>query len=171
MFKMIHIETANGKTIYPTLCSCTASCMGMQSCVLCFLESRHTTQMGSWSSIQKSLSFSPCRLQSTSDPSKKFWLLSFKTASHRFFRARLQSGLPIENTSLQTGHSWNPLSLQHSCRQALQKLWLHDRRTGSLKMFKHTGQERSSSGRDTLEAIFSVTLIMPHCKESVHFHF
>ncbi|CDQ90427.1 unnamed protein product [Oncorhynchus mykiss] len=55
-----------------------------------------------------------------------------------------------------TGHSQDVFCFQYSSRQALQKLWLHNRTTGSLKMSQHTGQEKSTSERETLEA-------MAHC--------
>lgn len=35
-------------------------------------------------------------------------------------------------------------SIHHLCRQALQKLWLQDGTTGSLKISWQTGQDRSS---------------------------
>ena len=60
----------------------------------------------------------------------------------------------FEDFLLQSGQSLICLSAQQLCRQSLQKLWLHDRMTGSLKTSMHTGQQRSSSN---LEAILSLS--------------
>lgn len=177
MFHSLSIDVSHifYQNLSPTLWSCTASSTGMQSWSLCFLETWHTKQMGSLSSRQNSLSFSLCRLQSTLDPVvglfRSVCLLSRK-ASHRFFRDRFVRGWSIEDFLLQTGHSWDSLSFQHSFRQAWQKLWLHDNMTGSLKMSRHTVQEKSSSGRDELEAIFSHGVTpCPGMRSESYFHF
>ena len=127
--------------------------MGRNWCPECFLEAWHTTHMGCLSSRQNSLSLSPCRLQSTSDPPEALWLFSFRKDSHKFLKDKFSGGLSNEDCLLQTGHSLDFFSLQNFWRQSLQKLWLHKRRTGSLKMSKQTGQVKSSSGRELLDAI------------------
>lgn len=156
----------------PTLQSFAASSMAMQSWPLCFLESWHTEQIACSSFRQKSMSFSQCRRQNTSDPAEALWFLSCQTASHRFFRQevfrdRLLGGSYFEDLLLQTGHSWDPLSFQNSCRRVWQKLWQNDMATGSLKMSQHTGQEKSSMGRDTLQAIFTLASLLQKGKQSL----
>lgn len=136
--------------IFLTLQSSTASSIGENSWVLCSLEDWQTTQMGCLSTRQKSFNFSPCRLQFiTSSSNVELCLLSCKRASQTFFRAKLVGGLDLEALFLHTGHSRNPES-QQLFRQLLQKLWLHDSKTGSLKMSQHTGHVRSSSGIDMI---------------------
>lgn len=131
-----------------TLQSSSASSIGEQSWVLCSLDNWHTTQMGCLSLRQKSFSFSPWRMQFIlSSPSTELSLLTWRTASQTFFSAKLHGGLHFEAFFLQTGHSRIPVS-QQCLRQPLQKLWLHDNRTGSVKMSQHTGHVRSSSGSD-----------------------
>ena len=142
-----------------TLFSSAASWTGSISCFPCFLEVWQTRQTGIWSSKQKSLSFSLCRLQSTSDPALALWLLSFKNVSQVFLRDRLQGGLLLEDLLLQSGHSWDPFWSQYCCRQTLQKLWLQLRTTGSLKISVHTVQERSSSRREDPDAILSPSVL------------
>lgn len=132
-----------------TLQSCTASSMGEQLCVLCSLEVPHTTQMGRWSSRQNSFSLSPCRLQLSFSSRREFCLLTCRTASQTFFRAKFEGTLDFETFFLHTGHSRRPDSQQHF-RQCRQKLWLHGSKTGSEKMSQHTGQVRSSSGSDII---------------------
>lgn len=124
-----------------TLFSLTASLTGQNLWLLCVLESRHTKHTGCWSSRQKSLSFSLWRWQTDEDLS----LLSCKKLSHRFFRTRFNGGSSLEDLLLQTGQSLDPLFSQNVWIQSLQKLWLQDNTTGSLKTSQHTGQEKSSS--------------------------
>jgi len=126
--------------------------MGLNLWLSCFCELIHTTHTGCLSSRQKSLSFSLCKLQISSDPDERLTFLSFRNDSHKFFSTRLFEGSCLDNF-LQTGHSWVSLVLQNCWIHSLQKLWLHVRRTGVLKISWHTGQEKSSSDR---EAIFSV---------------
>lgn len=131
-----------------TLWFCTTSSSGLW---LCCLVSCHTKQTGCLSS---SSSVFPCRLQSTElILLVDFWLsiCDCEKASHRLFRERLGGYQSLEHFLLQTGHSQDSLCFQFPRRQVLQKLWPHDTRTGSLKMSQHTGQERSSSGRHTLD--------------------
>lgn len=94
-----------------------------------------------------------CRTPQT--PLKLSDSFSFQKASHRFFTDGLLGGSNFEDLLLQTGHSWDPHSFQNPRRQVLQKLWQHDMATGSLKMSQHTGQEKSSMGRDTFASHFS----------------
>lgn len=68
----------------------------------------------------------------------------------------------MEDTVLQMGHSRAPRSCQKVCRQLLQMLWEQDRRKGSLKISQHTGQEKSSSVREGLEAMLSHVEIVEH---------
>lgn len=76
--------------------------------------------MGCLSSRQKSLSLSPCRLQSTLDRAEALRLLSCKKTSHRLFRAVLGRGNSYNKVLfLQTGNSRDSLYFQHSCRQTL----------------------------------------------------
>ena len=150
--------------VYAYICSLTlwasaASLTGTQLCFLCFCESRQIRQMSCWSSWQKSLSFSPCRLQSSSDAESALWLLSCLKASDRFLSARLRGGSPIGKISLQTGHVCCVLFLHQSRRQDLQKLWPHSKRTGSVKISQHTGQVHSTSDDD--DALADILLIYP----------
>lgn len=101
-------------------------------------------------------------LSPTSDPAKAFRLLSCKKASHRFLKARFIGG-SIEELPLKTGHSGDSFPLHHRSRQALQTLCLQNRMTGSWNM----SQDRSSSGRDDLKAIFSHNVSSP--KDYFHF--
>lgn len=134
-----------------TLESSTASSIGEQSWVLCSLEDWHTTQMGCLSTRQKSFNFSPCRVQLVlSSSSSELCLLTCKTASQTFFRAKLEGTVDLEALFLHTGHSRDPLLSQQRFRQPLQKLWLHDSKTGSVKMSQHIGHVRSSSGSDMI---------------------
>lgn len=107
--------------------------------------------MGCLSTRQKSFSFSPCRLQFIFSSSRELCLLTCITASQTFFRAKLEGALDLEVFFLHTGHSRNPVS-QQRFRQLLQKLWLHDSKTGSVKMSQHIGHVRSSSGSDMIIA-------------------
>ena len=129
--------------------------MGLNVWLTCFCESLHTKHTGCLSSRQKSLSFSLCELQISSDPDERLSFLSFRNDSHKFLNARLNGGGFLEDLLLQTGHSWDPLVLQNCWRHSLQKLWLHDKTTGALKISQHTGQE-SSSAETFSEAIFTV---------------
>ncbi len=130
--------------------------MGLNVWLSCFCESLHTKHTGCLSSRQKSLSFSLCKLQISSDPDECLSFLSFRNDSHKFFSTRLHGGSWLDNL-LQTGHSWVSLVLQNCWRHSLQKLWLHDKTTGSLKISQHMGQE--SSSEDTFsEAIFTISL-------------
>lgn len=130
-----------------TLQSAAASSVGEQSWPLCILEVWHTTQMGSWSVKQKSFSFSPCFQHKLLDPDALLWPFPCWKASHRFLRARLERGLFLDALLLQTGQLQETALSQKRSKQRLQKLWLHGKRTGSLKISQHTGQERSSMGR------------------------
>lgn len=132
-----------------TLQSCTASSTGEHSWVLCSLEAWHTTQMGSLSTRQKSFSFSSCRWQFVFSSSSELCLRTSITASQTFLRAKLEGALDLEGFFLHTGHSRNPFS-QQCFTQLLQKLWLHDSKTGSVKISQHTGHVRSSSGSDMI---------------------
>lgn len=142
--------------------------MGTKLCFLCFFASLQITQMSCLSSWQKSLSFSLCRLQSSLDPAAALWLLSRLKVSDRFLSARLRGGWVIGNISLQTGHVWSLLCLHHSWRQYLQKLWPHNKTTGSLNMSQHTGQVQSTSDDDTLAAIL---LLSSSLRQPTYFHF
>lgn len=119
--------------------------MGLNLWLTCTAESRQTTHAGSWWSRQKSLRFSECTVQSVWEPLEALCSVFCKYASHRFFKARLRGGLLCKDIILQTGHCFIGLSSHHLCRQALQKLWLHDKITGSSKMSWQMGQERWSS--------------------------
>ncbi|MEQ2265381.1 hypothetical protein XENORESO_006392 [Xenotaenia resolanae] len=110
--------------------------------------------MGCSSARQKSFNFSPCKLHLTCS-SREFCLLTCWRASQRFFSAKLDGGGDLDPFLLQTGHS-RILVSQHCFRQLLQKLWLHDSRTGSLKMSQHTGHVRSSSGRDMIITLYMI---------------
>lgn len=103
---------------------------------------------GCWWSRQKSLSFSEWRLQRSSDTTEAPWSLCSKRDSHGFFNARFRGGLLCDDP-LQSGRSIG-FPFPH-VTQSLQKLWLHARITGSLKMFLQTGQQTSISED---EAIF-----------------
>lgn len=137
-----------------------ASLTGQQSCCLCFLEVWQTTQMGSLSCRQKSLSFSPWRGHTSpgsqySSPaaSSPSWIKD----SHRFLRVRLGTG-SSRLWVLHRGQSrLRPRWVQYFCRQSAQKLWLHLRTTGSLKISQHMGQERSTSGSESLPAILTLS--------------
>lgn len=145
-----------------TLRSKAASSRGWHSWCLCSLESRHTTHRGSLSSRQKSLNCSPWAVQMPGGLAEHVWNWSpcdkpffcLRTASQRFLRARLRGGSAFGDNFRQSGHSWVPFVFQNSRRQALQMLWLHASTTGSLKMSRHTGHMRSSSGRADLQDIF-----------------
>lgn len=124
--------------------------MGLNLWLVCLLESlqmRHTASL--WSR-QKSLSFSECREQRTSDPVELLCSLSWRAASHRFFKARLRGGLLFGDLVLQHGHSNTLLPFHQLLRQTLQKLWLHNRTTGSLKMSWQTGQDKFSSDTENI---------------------
>ncbi len=146
-----------------TLQSTTASSIGEQSWFLCSLEDWHTTQMGCLSTTQKSFSFSPCRVQLVFSSSSELCLLTCKTASHTFFRAKLDGALDLEAFFLHTGHSRNPVS-QQRFRQLLQKLWLHGSKTGSVKMSQHIGHVRSSSGSDMIVRLSWTIWVHPQFK-------
>lgn len=109
--------------------------------------------MGCWSSRQKSFSFSPCRLQFSFSSSSELCLLTCMKASQTFFRAKFEGTLDLEAFFLHTGHSRIPES-QQRFRQPRQKLWLHDSKTGSVKMSQHIGHVRSSSGSDMVITLF-----------------
>lgn len=124
--------------------------MGLKLWLVCELECRQMTQAGSWCSRQKSLSSSKCRLQRALD---RLCSLCSKKSSHRFFSAKFRGGLGEGNkVLLQTGH-WEKrvcFSVHHCSQQALQKLWLHVRRTGSLNMSRQIGQWRFSADRKAI---------------------
>ena len=65
---------------------------------------------------------------------------------------RLTGGSNFEFLLLQSGHSFTSLSFHQLFTQSLQKLWLHDRMTGSLKTSWQTGQKRSSSNLEAIES-------------------
>ncbi len=125
---------------YTYLYEGTTSLMGLNVWLMCFSESLHTKHAGCLSSRQKSLSFSLCKLQISSDPDERLSFLSFRNDSHKFCNARLNGGFSFEDLLLQTGHSWVFLVLQNCWRHSLQTLWLHDKITGVLKISQHTGQ-------------------------------
>ncbi len=124
--------------------------MGLNVWLTCFSESLHTKHTGCLSSRQKSLSFSLCKLQISSDPDERLSFLSFISESHKFFNARLHRGCSFVDIVLQTGHSWVFLVFQNSWRHSLQILWLQDRIIGSLKISQHTGQESSSTDFESI---------------------
>ncbi len=126
--------------ICPTLYDETTSLIGLNLWLSCCCELIHTTHTGCLSSRQKSLSFSLCKLQISSDPDERLSFLSFRNDSHKFFNARFTGGRSLEDLLLQTGHSWVFFVLQNCWRHSLQTLWLHDKRTGVLKISQHTGQ-------------------------------
>ncbi len=125
-----------------TLWDESTSLMGLNVWLTCFSESLHTKHTGCLSSRQKSLSFSLCKLQISSDPDECLSFLSFISESHRFFNARLRGGYSFEDLLLQTGHSWVFLVFQNCWRHSLQILWLQDRITGSLKIFTAHGTRK-----------------------------
>lgn len=170
-------EDGKNKMFCLTLWSRAASSMGQKSCCLCFFDVWQTTHTGSLSSWQKSLKLSPCRLQS---PFGGPTLFPFRTASHRFFNARFRGSSPLDDFRLHTGHSRDFLTSQHVCRQPLQMLWLHSCMTGSLKISQQTGQVRSSSGKERLEAIsagaasvayYSLCCLSSLKRDLIYFHF
>ena len=126
-----------------------ASSMGLNLWSVCFFESLQMTHAGCWWSRQKNLSFSECRLQR-----EALRFFSCKKASQSFFNSWFSGGFFFEDFVLHSGHTRFCLSLHQLFRQSLQKLWLQDRRTGSLKTSWQTGQQRSSSD---LEAILSLS--------------
>lgn len=140
-----------------TFRSGATSSTGLNVWCRCFSESLHTKHTGWLSSRQKSLSFSPCTSQSTSDDDCDEPLFC-KNDSHTFRSARFVGVWHPANLFLQTGHSWNPLELQNSSKQALQTLWLHNRSTGSVKISQHTGHSRSSSDIWLRQLIFYCSL-------------
>ena len=139
--------------------------MVVNLCPSCFSECWHTRHANCSSSRQRKLSFSPCRVQRTSDLVDRvtLWLLSSKKFSHRFFNAKLIVCSSREEFVLQTGHSFSHVGFPvHRCsRQALQKLWLQDRMTGCLKMSRHTGQVSSFCCRVKQEAILCAIVALP----------
>ncbi len=141
------------KVISLTLYDETTSSMGLNLWLSCFCELTHTKHTGCLSSRQKSLSFSLCKLQISSDPDERLSFLSFRNDSHKFLNARLRGGTSFEDLLLQTGHSWVFLVLQNCWRHSLQKLWLHDKITGFLKISWHTGQDKSSSGSEAISTL------------------
>ncbi len=142
------------KVVSLTLHEGITSSMGLNVWLSCFCEFIHNTHTGCLSSRQKSLSFSLCKLQISSDPDEHLSFFSFRNDSHKFFNARLTGGSSLEDLVLQTGHSWVFLVLQNCWRHSLQKLWLHDRRTGVLKISWHTGQEKSSSDSEAISTLW-----------------
>lgn len=135
--------------------SSAASLMGTHLCFVCVFESRQITQMGCWSTWQKSLNFSPCNKQISLDPA--LFLLSCFSEWDRFLRARFWGSWVKWNISLQTGHVLSELCLHHSCKQCWQKLWPHSNRTGSVNMSQHTGHVHSASDCGTFEAILLIS--------------
>ncbi len=152
-----------------TLWDESTSLMVLNVWLTCFSESLHTKHTGCLSSRQKSLSFSLCKLQISSDPDERLSFLSFISESHRFFNARLHRGSCFVDLLLQTGHSWVFLVFQNCWRHSLQKLWLQDRRTGSLKISQHTGQESSSIDFESIssssETIYNLLSLSEPCFE------
>lgn len=141
-----------------TLRSFAASSKGHTLWPWCFFEVWQTQQRTSSSYWQKSLSPSPWEAQrasgldvplTVSDRAPAGTFCSCTMASHTFFKARLTVGSVREHFLLQTGHSRLADFLFQNCwRQRRQKLWLHLRTTGSLKISQQTGQESSSSKAD-----------------------
>ncbi len=86
-----------------TLYEGITSSIGLTVWLTCFCEVKHTTHTGCLSSRQKSLSFSLCKLQISSDPDERLSFLSFRNDSHKFFNTRLHGGLSLEDLLLQTG--------------------------------------------------------------------
>lgn len=149
----IYIFRLASKHCIFTLQLVTASSMEQKLWSVCFLEVWHTTHTGFLSSRQKRLNISLCRLQIISDTGDGVWFLSCKKVWHRFLKAKLMGSWFRADLFLQTGHSLDSLVSQYCSRHTLHTLWLHCRRTGSLKMSKHTGQEKSAS--ENLTSIFS----------------
>ncbi|KAJ0047420.1 hypothetical protein NL108_002961, partial [Boleophthalmus pectinirostris] len=104
-------------------------------------EDWQTTQIGCLSTKQNSFNFSPCRQQTVRSSTTIDFLFASTTASQTFFKARFDGGQVLGAFLRHTGHSRMPVS-QQRLRQILQKLWLHDKRTGSVKMSQQTGQVR-----------------------------
>ncbi len=150
-----------------TLWDESTSLMGLNVWLTCFSESLHTKHTGCLSSRQKSLSFSLCKLQISSDPDERLSFLSFISESHRFFNTRLRGGSSLDDLLLQTGHSWVFLVFQNCWRHSLQILWLQDRRTGFLKISQHTGQESSSIDFESIsfssETIYNLLSLSERC--------
>lgn len=142
---------------YITLRSFAASSKGHTLWPWCFLDVWQTQQRTSSSDWQNNLRPSPWVAHRASGldtplPEYKpaladaFPFCSCAMASHTFFRARLMVGSVREHFLLHTGHSLLAAFLfQKPWRQRRQKLWLHFRTTGSVKISQQTGQESSSS--------------------------
>lgn len=125
--------------------------MGLNLWLLCAFESRHTRHTGSSWSKQKSLSFSACRLQRASDAASGVSALSALSSTavlHRFLSTKLTGGSVDEGIFMQSGQVWVSFSFHHNCRHSLQKLWLHERMTGSLKISWQIEQVSSFSDSD-----------------------
>lgn len=131
-----------------TLFSSATSQTGAHLWFWCFCESLQMTQMSSWSTWQKSLRFSSCRLHISSDAVPWFWSLSCLRVSHRSFRAKLRVGWAPRKSCLHTGHERWPLRSHQWVIQDSQKLWPHWITTGSVNRSRHTGQVHVASGFD-----------------------
>ena len=136
------------------LWSRAASSTGLMVQLMCEFECKQMIQTGCWWSRQKSLSFSACRLHRAAGLVESLSVLSGKKASDKFFSGKFRGGSLCEDLLIHIGHSRVVFCVHHIWRQALQKLWPHVSRTGSLKMSWQTGHNRFSSD---LVAIISVT--------------
>lgn len=111
---------------YPTFFCWAASSMGQHSWTLCCFEVWHTRQIGSLSFWQKIFSFSLWRPQY----SKFLLVICTWYSSAAILSAKLIGGLSGMQAMWQTGHSRQPFHSQNFCKQTLQTLWPHCRRTG-----------------------------------------
>ncbi len=102
------------KLICLTLYDEATSLMGLNVWLTRFCESLHTKHTGCLSSRQKSLSFSLCKLQISSDPDERLSFLCFRNDSHTFFNARLHGGQRFEDLLMQTGH-FRVFLVLHNC--------------------------------------------------------
>ncbi len=80
------------KTICLTLYDEATSLMGLNVWLTRFCESLHTKHTGCLSSRQKSLSFSLCNLQISSDPDERLSFLCFRNDSHTFLTQDYMEG-------------------------------------------------------------------------------
>ncbi len=129
--------------------------MGLNVLLAYICVSLHTEHAGWLSFWERSLSFSPCKLQIFSDPAERLSFLSFRNDLHKFFNTGLQEGF-FEGLLPQTGHSRVSLVLHNCCRHSLQTLWLHDNRTGALKISWHTGQDSSSIFSESIFTVWAL---------------
>ncbi len=131
--------------------------MGLNVLLAYFFLSLHTEHAGFLSFLEKSLSFSQCKLQISSESAERLSFLSFRNDLHKFFNSRLQEGF-FEDVLPQTGHSRVSLVLHNCWRQLLQTLWLHDKRTGALKIAWHTGQDSSSIFSESIFTVWALAI-------------